>query len=48
MLKGSGNIESIATQAVLAKKTNRAAKIRAYGSHPYENGMKTWDDILKS
>jgi predicted phosphatase len=36
MLKGSGNIESIATQAVLAKEADRTAKIRAYGPHPYE------------
>jgi hypothetical protein len=48
MLKGSGNIESIATQAVLAKKQIEQQRYELMVHIRMKYGMKTWDDILKA
>jgi hypothetical protein len=48
LLKGSGNIESIATQAVLAKKQIEQQRYELMVHIRMKYGMKTWDDILKA
>jgi hypothetical protein len=45
MLKGSGNIESIATQAVLAKKQIEQQRYELMVHIRMKYGMKTWDDM---
>jgi hypothetical protein len=47
MLKGSGNIEQIATQAVLAKKQIEKQRYELMVHVSMRYGMKTWEDILK-
>jgi hypothetical protein len=47
MLKGSGNIEQIATQAVLAKKQIEKQRYELMVHIRMRYGMKTWEDILK-
>ena len=46
LLKGSGNLESIATQAVLAKKQIETQRYELMVHIRLKYGMKTWDDIL--
>jgi hypothetical protein len=48
MLKGSGNIEQIATQAILAKKQIETQRYELMVHIRLKYGMKTWDDILKA
>ena len=48
MLKGSGNIEQIATQAILAKKQIETQRYELMVHIRMKYGMKTWDDILKA
>jgi hypothetical protein len=48
MLKGSGNIESIATQAVLAKKQIEKQRYELMVHIRMKYGMNTWDEILES
>jgi CRISPR/Cas system CSM-associated protein Csm2 small subunit len=48
MLKGSGNIEQIATQAVLAKKQIEKQRYELMVHVRMRWGMKTWEDILKA
>jgi hypothetical protein len=48
MLKGSGNIESIATQAVLAKKQIEKQRYELMVHIRMKYGMNTWDEILRA
>jgi hypothetical protein len=48
MLKGSGNIEQIATQAVLAKKQIEKQRYELMVHVRLRYGMNTWNDILKA
>jgi hypothetical protein len=48
MLKGSGNIESIATQAVLAKKQIEKQRYQLMVHVRLRYGMNTWDEILRA
>ena len=48
LLKGSGNIESIATQAVLAKKQIEAQRYELMVHIRMKYGMNTWDEILRA
>jgi len=48
LLKGSGNIESIATQAVLAKKQIETQRYELMVHIRMKYGMNTWDEILRA
>lgn len=48
LLKGSGNIEAIATQAVLAKKQIEQQRYELMVHIRMKYGMSTWDEILRA
>ena len=48
MLKGSGNIEQIATQAVLAKKQIEKQRYELMVHVRLRYGMDTWNDIIRA
>ena len=48
LLKGSDNIEAIATQRVLAKKQIEQQRYQLMVHVRLRYGMKTWEDIIKA